>query len=109
MNASAINLSHTPSICYAFGYFCASIVIMAINRQRLQKKMLAAVSFLFFSCLSGFMYATDGVDNLFYIITMLLIFGSIFLFLFTALDMPWKKALYSAVFAFLLGEFAASF
>ena len=108
MNASDF-LRHTPSICYAFGYFGAACVTLAIYKKRLPFRMTAAISFLFFACLSGFMYATDGVDNLIYIITMLLIFGLIFLFLYTTIDAPWKKALYTAVFVFLLGEFTASF
>ena len=109
MNTPTFDLSHTPSVCYAFGYFAASCVLLAINKRRLPKRMLVAVSILFFACLSGFMYATDGVDDLVYVITMLLVFGLIFLFLYVAMDAPWKKALYTAVFAFILGEFASSF
>ena len=108
MNASVF-LRHTPSVCYAFGYFGAACVFLAINKKRLPLKITVAVSLLFFACLSGFMYATDGVDDLFYVITMLLVFGSIFLFLYTTIEAPWKKALYIAVFVFILGEFATSF
>ena len=109
MSMPAVNLSHTPSIYYALGYFISSCILVVINRRRLSFKKLLAVSLLYYVCLSGFMYATDGVDDLFYVITMLLVFGLIFLYLFTAIDANWKKALYIAVFAFILGEFAASF
>jgi hypothetical protein len=91
MSTPAINLSHTPSIYYALGYFISSCILVAINRRRLSFKKLLAVSLLYYVCLSGFMYATDGVDDLFYVITMLLVFGLIFLYLFTAIDANWKK------------------
>ena len=75
MGMPAVNLSHTPSIYYALGYFISSCILVAINRRRLSFKKLLAVSLLYYVCLSGFMYATDGVDDLFYVITMLLVFG----------------------------------
>lgn len=109
MSTPAFNPSHTPSIYYALAYFGASCVLLRINKMRLSKRMTAAVSILYVVCLAGFMYATDGVDDLIYVITMLLVFGSIFLFVYTTMDVPWKKALYTASFAFILGEFASSF
>jgi signal transduction histidine kinase len=109
MSTPAFNPSHTPSIYYALAYFGASCVLLRINKMRLSKRMTAAVSILYMVCLAGFMYATDGVDDLFYVITMLLVFSSIFLFVYATMDVPWKKALYTAVFAFILGEFASSF
>ncbi len=62
MGMPAVNLSHTPSIYYALGYFISSCILVAINRRRLSFKKWLSVFLLYYFCLSGFMYPTDGVD-----------------------------------------------
>ena len=99
----------TPGIYYALAYWIFSSVFIALNRKRLKGWRLYALSALFLITISSIMLATAGVDGWQFLLTMYAVFMILFLYVFTAAEMPWRKALYFTVRAFILGEFAASF
>ena len=99
----------TPGIYYALAYWISSSVFIALNRKRLKGWRLYALSALFLITISSIMLATAGVDGWRFLLTMYAVFMILLLYVFTAAEMPWRKALYFTVRAFILGEFAASF
>ena len=99
----------TPGIYYALAYWISSSVFIALNRKRLKGWRLYALSALFLITISSIMLATAGVDGWRFLLTMYAVFMILLLYVFIAAEMPWRKALYFTVRAFILGEFAASF
>ena len=107
--AAAVVPGYTPGICYALAYFISACVIFLINKRKLSVRKTLCFTVCFAFCLFSFMMLTDGVVGPVYVLSILLIFGMIFLFLRLTISGTWQKALYFAVQAFIMGEFAASF
>ena len=99
----------TPGIYYALAYWISASVFIALNRKRLKGWRLYALSALFLITISSIMLATAGVDGWRFLLTMYAVFMILLLYVFIAAEMPWRKALYFTLRAFILGEFAASF
>ena len=99
----------TPGIYYALAYWISATVFILLNRKKITGWKLCAVSALFLAAICAFMLATPNADGLLFLLCMMLVFNLLFIYIFTAADMPWRKALYFTVRAFILGEFAASF
>ena len=99
----------TPGIYYALAYWISASVFIALNRKRLKGWRLYALSALFLITISSIMLATAGVDGWRFLLTMYAVLMILLLYVFIAAEMPWRKALYFTVRAFILGEFAASF
>ena len=106
---TAVDLSHTPGLYYTLSYFLSGLVYLAASGLRFSRGRTAGILLIYLGLLSAFMLWTDGVDSWLFALSMLVIFGLLFLAYWTAADMPWKKALYFSVRVFILGEFAASF
>ena len=108
MSALPVNLGHTPGVYYTLAYWLSALVFLSVNRKRHTPRRQAWISALFLLILGGFMVWTDGVEHLLFAVSMLAIFGLIFLFFYLSAEGTWKKALYFSVRVFILGEFAAS-
>ena len=100
---------NTPGTYYALAYWISATVFIFLNRKRLKGWKLCAVSALFLAVIFAIMLATAGVDGWKFLLTMAVVFNLMLLYIFTAADMPLRKALYFTMRAFILGEFAASF
>jgi hypothetical protein len=98
----------TPGYWYAVAYWVGSMLMVGLNQRRLRGAKLAGVSLLFLSLLTLFMVATDGVDAVYFIPCMVLIFLLVCLHMLSLCEMGLCKAVYYSVHAFILGEFMAS-
>ena len=100
---------NTPGIYYALAYWISATVFLILMRRKQNVWKFYAISALCLAVLSSFMLATAGVDGWKFILTMLVVFSLLFLYILIMAKMPWRKTLYFTVRVFILGEFAASF
>ena len=98
----------TPGYWYAVAYWVGCLLMAELNQRRLRGWQLAGVSLLFLGLLTLFMIATDGVETVYFIPCMILIFLIVCLFMLSMCEMGLCKAVYFSVQAFILGEFMAS-
>lgn len=98
----------TPGYWYAVAYWVGCLLMAELNQRRLRGCQLAGVSLLFLGLLTLFMIATDGVETVYFIPCMILIFLIVCLFMLSMCEMGLCKAVYFSVQAFILGEFMAS-
>ena len=109
MSPVVMDLNRTPGVFYALSYWLSTAMFLTVFYRRFPRGKEALFSFLYLAALEVFMAVTDGVDELAFILTMLAVYASIFLFFWRMTKMDWRKALYLSVRIFLLGEMAASF
>ena len=98
----------TPGYWYAAAYWVGGMVVAFLNQRRLHGWRFAGMSALLFALLTLFMTATDGVDRVYFIPCMLLVFSILLLHVFSFCEFGLCKAVYFSVHAFILGEFMAS-
>ena len=98
----------TPGYWYAAAYWVGVMLTAAFNERRLRGWRFAGTAGELLVLLMMFMVATDGVDKVFFIPCMLLIFSALALHMAALCEMNLFKAVYFTVQAFLLGEFMAS-
>ena len=98
----------TPGYWYAVAYWVGCMLMAALNKRRLQGIGLAGVSLMFLMLLTMFMVATDGVEAVYFIPCMMLVFSAVCLLMLSLCDMGLCKAVYFSVQAFIMGEFMAS-
>ena len=98
----------TPGSWYAVAYWLGCMLMAGMNQRRLQGVKLTGVSLLFLSLLTLFMVATDGVETVYFVPCMILIFLVVCLLMLSICEMGICKAVYFSVHAFILGEFMAS-
>ena len=101
-------MTNTPGYFYAISYWCASLLVIAFTRRRLSGLRLAMTCGMFLGLLTLFMIATDGVDRVYFIPCMLLIFFALCLFPYVCCEMGLFKSVYFVTLVFLQGEFTAS-
>lgn len=98
----------TPGYWYAAAYWTGGMAIAFLNRRRLHGWRFAGMSALLFALLTLFMTATDGVDRIYFIPCMLLVFAILVLHMFSLCEFNAYAAVYFSVQAFILGELMAS-
>ena len=98
----------TPGYWYALAYWTGGMVVALLNQRRLHGWRFAGMSALLFALLMMFMTATDGVDRVYFIPCMLLVFSILVLHVFSMCEFGVCKAVYFSVQAFILGELMAS-
>ena len=94
----------TPGYWYALAYWTGGMVVALLNQRRLHGWRFAGMSALLFALLMMFMTATDGVDRVYFIPCMLLVFSILVLHVFSMCEFGVCKAVYFSVQAFILGE-----
>ena len=98
----------TPGYWYALAYWTGGMVVALLNQRRLHGWRFAGMSALLFALLMMFMTATDGVDRVYFVPCMLLVFSILVLHVFSMCEFGVCKAVYFSVQAFILGELMAS-
>lgn len=102
------DLSHTPGIYYALAYWLSCNFYIALLPRRLDGWRLAAVQGGFLAAIAGFMTATDGVPNVWFIPCVCVYVLMMLLDIKVCCGLDWLKTGYMCVRAFVLGEFAAA-
>ncbi|MBQ9307364.1 MAG: hypothetical protein IJ229_05495, partial [Clostridia bacterium] len=100
--------STTPGFTYAIAYVMASVMFASLLPPVASKQRKWANHLFLFIVLGLFMVATDGVDKIFFIPCMICIVLLLFGHMFITCDIPWMKAAYYTIHAFITGEFSAS-
>ncbi|MBR1685514.1 MAG: sensor histidine kinase [Clostridia bacterium] len=100
--------STTPGFTYAIAYVMASVMFSSLLPPVASKQRKWGNHLFLFIVLGLFMVATDGVDKVFFIPCMICIVLLLFGHMFITCDIPWMKAAYYTIHAFITGEFSAS-
>lgn len=104
----AQNIVNTPGIYYALAYWLSCNLIILNSPRRISRNKSIIIQLIFGSLLSVIMVISDGIVLLFIpliVLYMVMIFCSIYM----NCSYDVKTAVYFAVRAFIIGEFAASF
>lgn len=99
---------NTPGYYYSIAYILASFIVVHTNRRRMNgwKRNLAHI--IFAVSLSGFMWITDGVRQMFFLPAMAVSVTLILLYLYICCEFTVPESGYYCARAFITGEFAAS-
>lgn len=102
------NIGHTPGIYYAFAYFLSSLLYLStLGTAKIGKKTLL-ITPLYFAVLEVFMYLTEGVEDIVFVLCILVVFAFIFIYFLLCGNTSCRKALYFTMRSFILGEFTAA-
>lgn len=108
MSPDTVVLANTPGTYYAFAYWLASAVYIAVNPRRLEGKRRLGVQAAFLLLLVGTAYLTRAVPLWLWLPSILAEFALCGLALAACCDLPPENILYYTVRSIMLGEFAAS-
>ena len=103
------SLNHTPGVVYAIAYWVTTI--MYIRMWGLKKdgtgQRLRDAAFLIF--LAGFMYVTDGVSRMLFVLSIIAIGVIILIYIYVSTGCSAIAGVYLYIRAYILGEAAAAF
>lgn len=101
-------LPDIPRIYTAFAEWLACMICLLEVRRRLTGLKFACASAGVLIVQSLFLALTPGLDNLLWILCMIVAAGIMYAFIYMCAQMSWRDAAYYATRAFVMAEFAAS-
>ncbi|MDO4521608.1 MAG: ATP-binding protein [Eubacteriales bacterium] len=101
-------LPDIPRIYTALAEWLACVICLMEVKPRLEIKKNRALSVGVLALLAAFLVLTPGLQNVLWILCMMVALGIMYAFIYVGAEVNWKDAAYYCARAFVLAEFAAS-
>lgn len=106
---SARDVFNTPGYYYFLGYWISALMLtFNYNKKEMSKSGRLALHVGLFAFLLVFMTGTDGVRQVWFLPSMLVIIGTLFVYIRIVCGFSMRESGFYCVKAFISGEFAAS-
>ena len=106
---SISSLNHTPGVVYAIAYWFTTMMYIRLWGLKKEGTGQHLRDAAFLILLTGFMYVTDGVSRIFFILSVLFIGLIMVVYIYLSTGCSVIAAVYLYIKAYILGEMSAAF
>ena len=106
---SISSLNHTPGVVYAIAYWFTTMMYIRLWGLKKEGTGQHLRDAAFLILLTGFMYVTDGVSRIFFILSVLFIGLIMVVYIYLSTGCSIIAAVYLYIKAYILGEMSAAF